>query len=364
MKKKNLHGIQAVRGVFAVLVVCHHVGVHSMRYWQHNWLGGVFNQSTFRVDFFFVLSGFALWTAHHADVGMSGGWRAFLAKRLWRLYPLLIVLTLVKALILWLVPGRSLESYYLLPSLLALPQDAFPIIVAAWTLSFEVVFTALLTICLTLPRRAALPTLMAWGLLVSCASFLLGIRPGLHGVAFLTHPFVLEFVAGVLVAEGVRRCSGLGGSRPWGILLCGLSFVGLVIGATRHSWVTSHPVIWQKSFWAIVFAMGLGGLALWERTVGAAHWRLRDVFGLGRASYSIFLSHGFVLMAAFALVRPGMLPSHGIWLDVSLVLVVVLSVLFGQAVWYWLERPLSRLGRSAEGRPAPAVRGSASQQLS
>lgn len=343
-----LHGIQAMRGIFAVLVVCHHVGVHSARYWKHDWLGGAFNQSTFRVDFFFVLSGFALWTAHRSDAGQPGGWWNFLGRRLWRLYPLLIILTLVKALILWLVPGRNLDSYHLLPSLLALPQNAFPIIVAAWTLSFEVGFTVVLTACLALPRRASLPVLVAWGVGISCAGFLLGIRPGLHGAAFITHPFILEFVFGVLAAECVRLRLRRGDAvnRPWGMVLCALAFTGLMIGATHHSWVISHPVILQKLYWALVFAMGLGGLALWERAVPPQNWRLRDALGLGRASYSIFLGHGFVLMGAFALLRPGIRPASGLWMDVLLVLVVILSVLFGQLIWQWLERPLSRLFRS------------------
>lgn len=348
VSKSFLHGIQAMRGIFAVLVVCHHVGVHSARYWKHDWLGGVFNQSTFRVDFFFVLSGFALWTAHHADAGQPGGWWSFLGKRLWRIYPLLIILTLVKALVLWLVPGRHLDSYHLLPSLLALPQSTFPVIVAAWTLAFEVGFTVVLTACLALPGRASLPALAAWGVLISCIGSLLGIRPGLHGAAFVTHPFIMEFVLGALASDCVRQ--RLLQDHAWhrfgGMLLCGLAFVGLMIGATRHSWIISHPVISQKLFWAVVFATGLSGLALWERSVPVQDWHLKDSLGLGRASYSIFLGHGFVLMGAFALLRPGIRPSSGLWMDVLLVCVVIASVLFGQFIWCWLERPLSRVFRS------------------
>lgn len=364
-----LHGIQAMRGIFAVLVVCHHVGVHSARYWQHDWLGGVFNQSTFRVDFFFVLSGFALWTAHHADAGVPRSWRTFLGRRLLRLYPLLMILTVVKALVLWLVPGRSLGSYHLLPSLLALPQNSFPIIVAAWTLSFEVSFTFILALSLALPRRLTLPALVVWGVTMSAIGFLMGIRPSLQGAGFLTHPFVLEFVAGTLMAEWVRR-QGMSGHRLWGMLLCGVSFAGLMLGAANHAWITSHPVVWQKMYWALVFSMGLGGLTLWERSVAPADWWLRDVAGLGRASYSIFLGHGFVLMAAFAVLRPGMLSVSGLWMDLLLVAVVLLSVLFGQVIWAWLERPLIRmlrLPRRPASAPLPASqagRCAASQQLS
>jgi len=370
-----LHGIQAIRGIFAVLVVCHHMGVHSARYWQHDWLGGVFNQSTFRVDFFFVLSGFALWTAHHMDAGVPQSWRTFLGGRLLRLYPLLVVLTLVKASVLWLVPGRNLESYHLLPSLLALPQESFPIIVAAWTLSFEVSFNLLLAVSLALPQRLTLPALVGWGLVVSATGFLLGIRPGLHGAGFLTHPFVLEFVGGVLMAEWIRRWDRVG-DRLWGRVLCAASFVGLMVGATDDAWITSHPGVWQKLYWVVVFAMGLGGLTLWERAVPAQNWRLRDTLGLGRASYSIFLAHGFVLMGAFAVLRPSMLPASGAGKDLVLLAMVIVAALFGTAVWKWLEHPMSRVFRlprlprpesltgAASPRSSAEAHGSASQRLS
>lgn len=372
------HGIQALRGAFAVLVVCHHVGVQSLRYWQHEWLGGVFNQSTFRVDFFFVLSGFALWTAHHADAGAPGASMAFLGRRLLRIYPLLIILTLAKALLLCFVPGRSLESYYLIPSLLALPQDSFPIIVAAWTLSFEVWFTVLMAACLLLPGRAVLPALVGGGGLVACVGVLLDIRPGLNGAGFLTHPFVLEFVAGILVAEWVRRRleGGQGGNRALGIVLSAAAFVAMIVAGTQHSWYTSQPVIWQKVCWALVFAAGLGGVALWERSVEARNWRLRDSTGLGRASYSIFLCHGFVLMAFFAVFGKSWQPVGAVWMNVLLVLVVVLAVFVGFVVWRHLEQPLGRFWRSPK-RAAPVKlpspipplktttsRGSVSQQLS
>lgn len=361
-----LHSIQAVRGIFAVLVVCHHVGVHSERHWQHNWLGGVFNQSTFRVDFFFVLSGFVLWAAHRDDAGAPGGWRRFLAKRLLRIYPLLVTLTLAKALVLWLVPGRSLMSFDLLPSLLALPQENFPVIVAAWTLSFEVGFAALFTAALALPRGAVLPALVTWGVLLSGAGFLWGVRPALHGIGFCTHPFVLEFVSGVLMVEWLRRQAGRDPVRNGrlGRLLCAISTVGLAVGATQHDWIISHPVLWQKLFWAVVFSLGLAGLALWERAVAAPDWHLRDALGAGRASYSIFLSHGFVLMGAFVLLQPGSLPFGSAGKDAVLLFLVVLSVLFGLAVWKWLERPLTgwfRLPKNSA--PVPVPRGMAAREL-
>jgi exopolysaccharide production protein ExoZ len=354
-----LHGLQAVRGIFVMLVVCHHVGIHSQRYWEHNWLGGIFSQSLFRVDFFFVLSGLVLWAAHRADAGTPGAWKAFLVKRLFRLYPLLVTLTLVKGLVLGLVPGRSVESFHLLSSLLALPQTLLPIITAAWTLSFEVCYILVLSACLALPRRLTLPALVSWGVLLSCAGVFFGVRPALQGLGFLTHPFVLEFVSGVLMAEWLHRQVGLdpARNRRQSMLMCSISVVALAIVVTRYPWFASHVLILRKLFWAVAFALGLGGLVLWERAVPAKNWRLKDVLGVGRASYSLYLSHGFVLMAFFK-AWPGALSFNPAGKDALLALLVILSVLFGLAVWKWVERPLTRW-LSPSKRPATGLRGTA-----
>jgi exopolysaccharide production protein ExoZ len=353
-----LHGIQTMRGIFAVLVVCHHVGVHASRYWSHEWLDSMFNHSTFRVDFFFVLSGFVLWTAHRTDAGKPDATRGFLLRRFWRLYPLLITLSLFKMILICFIPGRAANAYQVIPSLLALPQSSFPVIVSAWTLSFEMFFMVMLAACLAMPRKCVLPTLLALAALLSVGGVLLGIRPAISGFGFLTHPFILEFAAGALVAECVRQKS----SKAWGVLLCGAAAVGLFIGASQHSWHIAQLVIEQKMFWALVFGLGLGGLALWERSCAVERWWLRDRWNLGRASYSIFLSHGFVLMAVFAVVKPQMLGSDPLWINLFLLLVLAASVLFGLAVYQWWERPLMRWCKSLRWF-APEMQGAVTQRV-
>ncbi|MBE2286398.1 MAG: acyltransferase [Prosthecobacter sp.] len=333
-----LHGFQAMRGIFALLVVCHHVSVHAARYWDYNWLGGLFYHSIFRVDFFFVLSGFVLWGSHRSDAGQCGMAQRFLWRRAWRIYPLLITLTLFKLLLLALVPGRSLGSYQIIPSLLALPQKSFPIIVAAWTMSFEVFFGALMAACLMLPRKVVLPALLTTGGLLVGTGVRQGISPAISGPGFFVHPFILEFLAGVVAAEWVRQR----GSRTWGIALCAAALGGLIAGNFQHAWLSDHSVLWQKGFWAAVFSLGLAGLALFERSVVPENWRLKDIGNLGRASYSIFLAHGFVLMAVFAFVDPDMLRNQPLLMDLFLFLAAALAVLFGMAVWKWWEQPLSR----------------------
>ncbi len=311
----------------------------------------MFNYSTFRIDFFFVLSGFVVWTAHRADAGAPAAMRSFLLRRFWRLYPLLITLSLFKGLVLCVFPGRDITSSQVIFSLLALPQSSFPLIVSAWTLSFEMYFMVALALCFALPRQRVLLALLALAVLLAGAGLLLGIRPAISGAGFLTHPFILQFAAGALVAE----CVGWRRSRPCGMLCSGIALLGLVIGASQHDWIASQPVIGQKLFWAAVFAAGIGGMVLWERSCTEERWWFRDHWGLGRASYSIFLSHGLVLMAVFHILDPQLLDRDSFWINCFFVLVVVVAVLFGLAVHGWVERPLTRWCKSLRWFP-PAIR--------
>ena len=353
-----LYGIQALRGICAVLVVCHHTGVHSARLWSHEWLGGWFYHNTFRVDFFFVLSGFVLWASHCGDAGRPAAASSFLLRRGWRLYPLLVTITLFKVLLLTCLPGRSSDSYQIIPSLLAFPQSSFPVIVSAWTLSFEMYFMIILAACLALPAKAALLALVLVAGLLAVGGMLFDVHPAIHGPGFLTHPFILEFAAGAVAAECVRQR----GSRGWGMLLCAVAIVGLVLGSTEHLRLNSLAVIWQKSLWAVIFAVGLGGLALLERSCRPERWWLQDYWSLGRASYSIFLSHGFVLMVGFALVKPQMLGGDPFWTNVFLLLLVILAVLFGLAVYRYWERPLLSFCKSLAVNFPPRRAGSDPQQ--
>lgn len=331
-----LCGIQALRGIFAVLVVCHHIGVRSARLWSHDWLGGWFYHNTFRIDFFFVLSGFVLWASHSGDAGRPAAARSFLLRRGLRLYPLLMTMTLFKVLLITCFPGRSSDSYQIIPSLLAFPQSSFPVIVSAWTLSFEMYFMIILAACLALPAKAALPALVLVAGLLPVGGMLFDVHPAIHGLGFLTHPFILEFAAGAVAAECVRQR----GSRGGGMLLCSVAIVGLVLGSTEHLRLNSIAVIWQKSIWAVIFAVGLGGMALLERSCRPERWWLQDYWSLGRASYSIFLSHGFVLMVGFAMGKPQMCGGDPFWTDVFLLLLVILALLFGLVVYKYWERPL------------------------
>lgn len=82
--------LDGLRGFSALSVLLFHIG-----HWLH--IPGIASNSNFAVDFFFCLSGFVLGFVYwdRLEGGMSA--REFMAIRLWRLMPLIVVATCISA---------------------------------------------------------------------------------------------------------------------------------------------------------------------------------------------------------------------------------------------------------------------------
>ena len=162
---RTFHGLDALRGLAAVVIVLFHAG----------FLYGVGRppRGFLAVDLFFAMSGFIIAHRYDADLAAGMGLRAFARLRLVRLYPLFALGTLVGVLpsVLTLaLQGPSATHLALvsaLPSaLMMLPSRAmlpdlkvlYPLNFVSWSLAFEV--AANLSYA-ALFRRLTLPVLLA-----------------------------------------------------------------------------------------------------------------------------------------------------------------------------------------------------------
>jgi len=87
---EQLTGVQAARGIAALLVVVHHcAGTLALpKYAGVAFAGGYFVPfGRAGVDFFFVLSGFIIAWIHSGDVGDRSQLGQYTAKRLARIFP-------------------------------------------------------------------------------------------------------------------------------------------------------------------------------------------------------------------------------------------------------------------------------------
>lgn len=321
------------------LVLLQHETFLAKKYLGIQFAGGVFGLGDFRIDIFFVLSGFfAAWVAGRGRETENPGIH-FLGRRLRRLLPLLWVLISVKLVLMFSLdlPGRheGMGWFQVLRSYTLLPAPGYPIILPAWTLSFELIFCALWSILLCLRQRIRLVAMGLWVLGI-VAYGLVHLRPSMSLPGFAMHPYFLDFIAGVLLAEmALFRTIKLRGSVVMGIGGALLVMAMALQPELKDDSELARRIVWGGTAFVIV-----AGLFVWEcqgrNFVMPPALRL-----LARSSYSIYLTHSLVLYLAMKGLAA--FPTHSWGTPLVLVVLAVAALGVGILVNRWVEVPLQRM---------------------
>lgn len=326
--------IQVLRAVAALMVVLYHattlLHARDSRY-SHVWLNGVNG-----VDIFFVISGFVMMISTTPLLTTAHPARTFLARRIERITPMYWLATTVKVLALLAIPtlaftglGRwwhVLASYLFFPT--RSPEGYGTVLSVGWTLVFEITFYILFAVVLAtrlprLPTLAPVLIVLAFGAMIPFVA-----RHGtLH---FFANNKQLEFLFGMLLAASipwVRRIPvpiaivlAVAGFLPlllWKLPLALFAFGGLFLGVPALAIVTAAVVL--------------------ESRVG--HRMPKWLLEIGDASYSIYLTHAFVLPIVVILFvrygghRPYILP-------LVLISSLIVATLTGDLAYRLIERPM------------------------
>lgn len=406
--RTRLDWLDGLRAIAAPLVVVQHFGTVALVP-GGDWLRQHCDLGIFGVMLFFLVSGYVV----PVSLDRSGDVRAFWIGRIFRLYPLLIVLVVVG----WLMPDDHSALY---PSVfdhtgwnslanLTLMSEftgAQRFTSVMWTLSYEMVFYFLITAFFALgARRASTPAA-----LIAAAAAVLG--GGVISARVLTGPTWTTATQTLIAAVSAAVIGGLGlvctGRGRSGAVLLGVTglaalglnarapffesavilatmFAGTVIYRTQHGRLDRRTGIavvlfvplaaalsgflfdrgvrtgsslspnWQAFVVAYVAAWVTFGVAL---AVRHRRWP-RALTWLGQVSYSVYLVHMVVYfasawLAAHLLRLPTGAPGRWLVFAVQLTAILVIS----GWTFRWIERPGQRLGRhlSAMPRRGSAVR--------
>lgn len=339
-RPERLITIELLRALAAFFVV----GFHATVLWHDRrpldavvpWVNG--NSG---VDLFFVISGCVMVLSSQSLRSRGDGWRVFATRRIARIVPLYWLMTAAKLAAITTVPSLALHSrpttLNVIASFLFLPsRDAtgviVPVLPVGWTLIFEMLFYALFTLALWLrcsPIAAVGPAL----LLLAGANLLR--TEGWGTVGFFANPMVLEFLLGMIIADLYlkSRRRFVAGPAMGLVGLAGLICLGGV--DMGDSW--QRALVWGGGGAALVAA----ALAF-ESTIADRVPRI--LVCLGEASYSLYLTHGYVLPVIGVVVA--MSGVAGRWFGIILVASCLLSSGVAALLSYRLvEKPIGACAR-------------------
>ncbi len=308
------------------------------------WFCGFLGVSTF-----FVVSGLIMMRTSGSAPGTPAVAGAFAFHRLVRIVPLYWIATFAYAAA---KPDRQIGNLDLLKSLTFTPyfspnvQAMRPVLAQGWTLNYEAFFYAMFTVCLLLPARIRVRSLLILFLALVCAgSFLRPLVPygePANVLEFWTDPIILFFAVGVGIGwlemrTDLRARMPIAGS------------LALFAVAAALFWLLEvtfpMPLIWQAVFGIAGIASTLLCTIADEPHPGPLTRLLEHA---GDASYSTYLFHPAVVIVCATLYArlPPSLQSPPVFLCV----VIVAANVAGFVIFRTIERPLTRALRKAPMR--------------
>lgn len=337
-------GVQYLRGIAALLVVVFHASLQMKR------LSGSSTLDTFasRVDVFFIISGFVMVVS--TDAGRRSTPLDFLQKRIIRIGPLYWTATAAMILVLLVTPqfvqssklswSHALASFAFIarenPATVGLYD---PLVAPGWTLNLEILFYIFFALGLQYGRHgwklvavtsAPVVALTIWGLVENLSG----------AAAFYTNPVIMEFVYGIILGLiFVDKKLRLAPTLAAAVALLGLSLLLFPL---------SLPPMSRPIRFGLPALMVVGG-SIWLKVPNS-----RLLHELGDASYSIYITH-FFLLSALAQVWKQLHLLSLLGSTLFLPAASISCLLSGSICWRYIERPITRQFRGFIGRKEKAL---------
>lgn len=338
----ELRSIQILRALAAALVVVGHAFHDSIYIADKTGRAAIdfpYFDWGFGVDIFFVISGFIMIYTTARAFGEAGAAATFIERRLVRIAPLYWLMTALIILVALVAPRflnvpienwRSVATSYLFIPDIRGNGEVRPILAAGWTLNYEMFFYAVFACCLMLPLRRGV--LALGGFFAALA--VLGAAVTLPGIAlpFWANSIILEFVFGIGIGLAVLSRWSL--SAKAAMILAAIAAVLSIAGGPIWGVNQMLPRFICAGVPAalLVAAAALGPDLAPTRLVT---W----LVAVGDASYSLYLTHPFVLRP----LRNIWVALHGGALPLALYVIacVIVAVTGAIVIYRLVEKPMT-----------------------
>jgi exopolysaccharide production protein ExoZ len=281
-------GVQILRGLAAIVVLLQHNSFIMAERFSDSSLR--FESGQCGVDIFFAISGFVMVVVTADSWGHADTARSFLVRRLIRVVPLYWFFTTIKVFLLLALPALALATvltpWHVISSFLFIPADfSAPLVQVGWTLCYEMFFYMLFAGVLFM--RVRQPVIWLSGLLTALVVAGIFRTDSWLSLTKLMDPVLIEFVFGMLIGAATVKSRLL----PPGIAL-GLAIVCLAALLLSNGLGNDARSI-RLFVWGIPTALLLASIVSLEGWF--RRWPAKWLIALGAWSYSLYLSHGFVV---------------------------------------------------------------------
>ncbi|MFC0398979.1 acyltransferase family protein [Paraburkholderia rhizosphaerae] len=332
---RKLNSIRILRAVAATTVIVHHVMITN---------GTAFG--AFRVDIFFVLSGFVIALALSASTITV---REFVASRVARVVPLYWLMTFVVFCGALVRPdlfnSTTANVVELLKSLFFIPYtkesgQVYPMLFVGWTLNYEILFYVVTAAALLLMRERRFVFI---ALTLGTLYFVAMIAHSSDAFGrFFAEDRVLEFPLGFVTWYVWKR----GVRVPAKLALPGALAMYALMTCAEWALPGSPPLVRNglPSFTLLMCALSLEESIRDNRAT-------RALMYIGDASYATYLSHPFVVESMRKLL-PKVLHGFNIRAPLGAVVAVICATCIGCLFYRYVDRPLFRfVRRTLDTRP-------------
>jgi len=347
--------LQAGRAFAALIVVLYHLGkaIAADKYYGIEGFSIPFSFGDSGVEFFFVLSGFIILSAHRGDIFKPHKLKQYIMKRLIRIYPtywmIFIPIFILAISSIELRDSVPHDFSIIMKSLLLIPQDknvvggtGAPVLGVAWTLQYEIIFYFLFSM-LILNKWLSIGVGVAVLVLGVYASYIEDITES-YLFEFLTKDYMLLFVMG-MIASIAHKKNNISIKQSYCYIYSGAIFFILI----------SLDKVMQLNFlidWKILLYGFSSGLMIYGfvnaedngNAIGSHKW----LQVLGDSSYALYLMHYplISILCKFSLLL-GM--NEFGYLGAAVVYIIILCLCLVSAVVFHLyaEKPIIKYLRNS-----------------
>lgn len=325
------YSLQIGRGLAALMVVLTHIaGPMSVdKYFGISIFEQIFSFGTFGVQFFFVLSGFIIYSVHKQDFSKPELFYIYLKKRIIRIYPtFLIIFLAVYSVAFFTLSESNLSSDFIttLKAMLLISSFPVPILPVAWTLEYEVFFYLLFGLLII--NKKFIYVLIA--LLIYFNIFHFSSNESFLYVQFLSSKTIFLFLFGIIVAYFLdiqMKTSRISFILCIGLLLLFFLFCNTVLNYNLFSEYIG--LLLGASFSLLIFS-----IVKMEKN-GYDFKKYKKLNLLGNASYSLYLLHNPIIFVLAKLSVALGLVQYGVF-GALITFIIMLSICIFVAIIFHL----------------------------